>query len=125
MPFNTCKTRAGLLLWLTLPLSLGGGYALWGHQLVRGMYEQSLPLAWLNQVFKRQALHALSYYLAKADQAVWALLLLYLAGGGLLAVWAWLRRRRPEALVAQPLWGRYPAGNALQVHLVVWQKAAM
>lgn len=105
MTFNPYKGRAGLMLWLALPLLLGGGYALWGHQLVRGMYDQSLPLAWLNQVFKRQALHPLSYYLHRADTAVWGLLLLHLGSSGLAAGYVWLRRRWPAALAAQPLWG--------------------
>ncbi|MBM3277261.1 MAG: hypothetical protein FJY95_04165 [Candidatus Handelsmanbacteria bacterium] len=52
------------------------------------MYEGSLPLAAPNEVFKLQAQHPLSYYLPKADRAVWGLLCLYLAG------WAW------------PLWGK-------------------
>lgn len=105
MPFNTYKGRAGLVLWLVLPLLLGGGYALWGHQLVRGMYEQSLPLAFFNQVLKRQALHPLSYYLHRADTAVWGLLLLYLGSSGLAGGYAWLRRRWPAAVLVQPRWG--------------------
>ncbi len=105
MPFRGEKGKASLVLWLVPPLLAGAGYALWGHGLVRGMYEQTLPLAALNQVFKRQALHPLSYYLAKADQAVWGLLFLYLVAGGLAWGGAWLRRRWPGVLAAQPLWG--------------------
>ena len=105
MTFSIRKGVAGLGLWLALPLLLGGGYALWGHPLVQGMYEQHLPSAWLNQVFKRQALHPISYYLHKADQAMWGLLLLYLGGSGLAAGYLWLRRRWPGALLAQPCWG--------------------
>lgn len=105
MSSNAHKVSAGLVLWFALPLLLGGGYALWGHQLVQGMYEQSLPLDFLNQVLKRQALHPLSYYLHKADRAAWGLLLLYLGSSGLAAGYAWLRRRWPAGLAAQPPWG--------------------
>ncbi|MCC7263186.1 MAG: hypothetical protein IT369_11775 [Candidatus Latescibacteria bacterium] len=104
MPFRHLKVRAGLVLGLTSPLLAAIGYALWGHELVRRMYEQTLPLTALNQLIKRQAQHPLSYYLGKADQAVWGLLLLYLAAGGLAWGAVWWRRRWPAALVAQPLW---------------------
>ena len=104
MLFRPDKVRTGLVLWLALPLLLSGGYVLWGHQLVRGMYEQDLPLVWLNQMFKRQALHPLSYYLYRADSAAWGLLLLYLGSSGLVGGYAWVRRRWPASLVAQPLW---------------------
>lgn len=104
MPFRHLKGRAGRWLGLISPLLAAAGYALWGHELVRRMYEQTLPLAVLNQLIKRQAQHPLAYYLGKADRAAWGLLLLYLAAGGL--VWAghWGRRRWPAALVSQPLW---------------------
>ena len=80
-------------------------YQAWGHQLVQGMYGQTLPVAFLNQLIKRQALHPLDYYTYKADRAVQSLVLLGLGSGVLAAGYGWARRHWPGALWARPWWG--------------------
>lgn len=94
-----------MALWIALPALAYLFYELWGHWLVQRMYEQSLPLSFLNQVINRQGLHPLEYYTHKADAAVQGLLLLVIGSGILVWGYARSRRRWPASQFSQPLWG--------------------
>lgn len=77
------------LIWLL--------YALYGHLLVQGMYDRTLPFEWLNGIVKRQTQHPLDYYLVMADSAVRGVCLLLIGGAMVGAGLAEFARRRPDS----------------------------
>ena len=80
-------------------------YVQFGHLLVIALYDGQMPVALLNQIIKKQAVHPLHYYLDKADAAARGFFLLIFVAGLIGGAYKALVEKYPGTVLSRPLAG--------------------
>ena len=78
-------------------------YDTWGHRVIEEMYVGTHPYQSLNEVIKRQNVHAVDFYLTKADQVVSSIFWLVFLCLPLSAVSIWASVRWPRSVFTKAL----------------------